>query len=118
LKKAHRFSYEINVGEIPKGLHVLHHCDNPSCVRPSHLFVGTHTDNMRDMFSKNRRNHARGSRCRLTKLTVDDVQLVRRGLREGRSREDIAAEVGTTSANVTNIKLRRSWRWLKEEEPS
>lgn len=56
VQTTHRFSYEINVGPIPPGMLVCHRCDNPPCVRPDHLFVGTHADNMRD---KQQKNHNR-----------------------------------------------------------
>src|SRR5207302_5572975 len=67
-KYAHRFSYELNNGPIPKGKYVLHRCDNRACVRPEHLILGTQKENLIDMMRKGRR---------IRKLTVDQVKEIR-----------------------------------------
>lgn len=59
---AHRIAYALKVGDIPPGLSVLHSCDNRSCVRPDHLFLGTQLDNVKDMTKKGRDHKATGAR--------------------------------------------------------
>lgn len=51
---AHRYAYQLAFGPIPEGYHICHHCDNPPCVRPTHLFAGTASDNAKDMWAKGR----------------------------------------------------------------
>lgn len=73
---AHRFAYELTYGPIPDGLFVCHRCDNPPCVRPDHLFLGTVTDNNRDTDSKGRTSH--GEAHPSAKLSDQDVRDIRR----------------------------------------
>lgn len=77
----HRFSYEAAYGAIPEGFLVLHRCDNKLCVRPGHLFLGTHQDNARDMVSKGRSR--KGETHHAARLTREDVAEIRRRYAQG-----------------------------------
>ena len=76
-RAAHRLSYRTFRGEIPDGMNVLHRCDVPRCVNPAHLFLGTNTDNMRDMASKGRTAVKRGEDNPISKLTDRAVAEIR-----------------------------------------
>lgn len=104
---AHRVAYTKAFGEIPKSLCVLHKCDNPSCVNINHLFLGTHKDNMADMFSKGRGNRAAGERNGSVKLTKKEVLEIR----ASNLRYPILAKLfGVSVANISLIKTHKTWR--------
>lgn len=103
---AHRASWIAHYGEIPEGLSVCHHCDNPACIEPSHLFLGTHAENMRDMKRKGRASSPRGEDRKNAKITECDVRRIRSSAEKTR---DIARELGISVQMVTRIRRRASW---------
>lgn len=106
---AHRFSYQRYKGEIPPGIFVCHKCDTKTCVNPDHLFLGTHTQNMRDMRKKGRAPI--GERHGGAKLTEGQVLLIRK---DPRALIPIAAEYGVSEASIHNIKHFKTWAHIKE----
>jgi hypothetical protein len=76
---AHRLSYRTYVGPIPADICVCHRCDTPSCINPDHLWLGTRSDNTRDMYAKGRVSRA-GEKNGRAKLTQDDVRFIRTSL--------------------------------------
>jgi hypothetical protein len=119
----HRFSWRLHNGSIPAGIFVCHHCDNPACVNPAHLFLGTHDDNMADRNRKGRmefgdqhhaRRHpelvARGERNGQAKLTMPHVRAIREAYRAGGlSQRALAAQYGVTQRVIWGIVNNRAW---------
>lgn len=105
---AHRASYEIHRGPIPKGLHVCHRCDVRACVNPDHLFLGSPKANNDDKVAKQR--HVYGSRVWSAKLTEADIPVIREMRGRGRSRGDVAADFGVSTARILEIEKGRAWK--------
>lgn len=93
---ASRVSFELFKGDIPGGLNVCHSCDNPGCVNPEHLFLGTDFDNNRDREIKNRGNHAKGERHGQAKLTDLEVAEARQLRINGLTYQAVADRYGVT----------------------
>lgn len=103
MQLAHRVAYVLYVGPIPDDLCVLHCCDNPPCVNPAHLFLGTVADNNEDRDTKGRHvalhNEDHGS----TRITDDQVEAIRELCRRGIPQKLIARAVGISQSHVSNI---------------
>jgi predicted XRE-type DNA-binding protein len=117
--RAHRLAWELAKGPIPAGLRVCHSCDNPSCVKIDHLFLGTDADNTADMVAKGRvakgdavqpKNRARGERSNRTILKDDDIRRIRDLYASGRlSQQKIANSIGIHQAQVSRIVRNEAW---------
>lgn len=107
-KLAHRFSWEMASGVDPGEQCILHRCDNPSCVRPDHLFIGTQLDNMRDMNTKGR--HGGGAKPGeghfRAKLTWSDVLEIRK---EETSDNLLALRFGVSRSTIYSVRTGKSW---------
>ena len=109
---AHRFSYTISFGPIPHGLFVLHKCDNPPCVNPNHLYVGTQNDNVQDRVDRDR--SAFGEDSGKTCLTNEQVFDIQRLYNTGNyTQRDLAARYGVSISCVGNIIDGK--RWVKKQ---
>lgn len=108
---AHRYSYSLAYGDIPDGMFVCHHCDNPGCVRPSHLFLGTHVDNMQDSVAKGRARQPywQGEDHPMSTLIEDDVHEIRRLHSRGITQTLLAKMWGVGQPHISSIVLRKLW---------
>lgn len=106
-KYAHRHAYELANGPIPNGLGICHKCDVPACINPSHLFAGTHQENMTDRDRKGRLAIRYGEKNSAAKLTADKV----RALRASGLRDHEAAKVfGISRRHANDIRRGLVWR--------
>lgn len=110
----HRFSYELHKGSA-RGKFVCHRCDNPKCVNPEHLFLGTLQDNVADMVGKKRQasgeriHAAKGEESPNAKLKPEDVFAIRS---DRRKHKEIAQTYGISTGLVSHIKSGRAWKHL------
>jgi hypothetical protein len=107
---AHRLAWLFSRGPIPNGMHVLHTCDNPPCVEPLHLFLGTQQDNMRDMLAKGRNFRPVGESHPRARLTAVQVAEIRQRVAAGANQTALALEYGVTSVNINRIVHHVIWR--------
>jgi hypothetical protein len=108
---AHRVSYEMAYGSIPDGFDILHICDNPPCVRPDHLWAGTHSDNMQDMLRKGRRRNLRGSDNGNSRLAIGEVVAIRKAYAAGRTTYKLLAEqYHVNPTTIMNIVRGKQWK--------
>lgn len=110
--RASRVSYEIHKGPIPEGLHVLHTCDNPPCVNPEHLYVGTQLDNSKDAMKRNRLRPSPGEKNGFSKLTNKDVFKIRKLYKEGMKPKEIVKLFNVGKPCIESIVYKRSWKHL------
>jgi hypothetical protein len=108
-------SYTLHKGEIPEGMQVLHRCDNPRCVNPSHLFLGTNQDNNDDKMQKGRHGHGaggetKGSMSIWAKITEADAHAIRKEYRPFRvTRRMIAEKYGLCKSSIDMILSGKTW---------
>lgn len=122
---AHRIAWTLAGRPDPGELCILHHCDNPPCVRPDHLFAGTRADNTADMMAKGRQRSSdnpehftKGSRNGTAKLTEQSVVEMRQRAQRGEHYADLAGAFGVTPSRANAIILGNGWRhvWPYNEE--
>lgn len=107
-RRAHRLAFELAFGS-PLSMHVLHKCDNPACVRPDHLFLGTNAQNVADKMAKGRHRAAKGEKQGHAKLTDEQARLI---LLDTRMQKDIAIDYGVSRGTICMLKKRATWRHL------
>lgn len=104
---AHRVSYQIHRGQIPKKAHVLHHCDTPPCVNPSCLFLGDAAINQADKVDKGRQ--LKGGNIHNSILIPSDIQAIRL---DQRLQREIAVDYGVHRRTISDVKKNKTWKHI------
>lgn len=115
LRRLHRWVFEREYGPIPQGICVCHSCDNPACINPEHLFLGSHADNMADMIRKGRSHRVQqGEQNGRAKLTDVIVMAIKR--EAGRtSQGSLARRYGVAQSTVWEVIRGRTWAHVRPE---
>ncbi len=106
-RNAHRVCWQLVYGPIPNGLHVLHHCDNPPCVNPAHLWLGTNSDNNTDMMTKGRHASLLGEWNPNAKLTAEKARFIRASKLTS---SQLGEKFGVTRQAITLVRKGITWR--------
>jgi len=112
---AHRASFLMFNGNIPFQAIVCHHCDNPPCVNPEHLFLGSHKDNMMDKVKKGRHVSLSGIKSSRSKLTETQVKEI---LESNYSNRKLSIQYNVSSTCIDNIKSGRTWHHISHKKPN
>ena len=111
-QRAHRYAFQIAHGSIGESDVLLHLCDNPKCVEPTHLSIGSQSDNLTDMKDKGRA--AKGSDNANTKLTENDIPIIRRLANMGFTPTKIATRFEVDAAAIKDVLTGRTWSHIDE----
>lgn len=106
--RAHRVAYELHTGLVDEGMFILHHCDNPTCCNPYHLFQGTNRDNIEDMLKKGR--SLIGSKHHKSKLSEEDIPIIRNLYKSGVPMNLLAEKYKVDAGNIHHIVNRNTWK--------
>ncbi len=108
---AHRVSYEVSTGIAVEGKYVCHKCDNPLCINPEHLFLGTHKDNMFDMKTKGRRKGIGcGESNGRAKLTAQQAKEIREQRSNGVMLKTLASQYGVGTSTIARVASMENWK--------